>query len=81
MTEIKVDINKEIYKKLAHQASKHGISTEEELKRILTSSVTPLPQKKTNRKEFLAWVKDFSKQAGPQKTDSVEIIRELRENL
>ncbi len=79
MTEITVDISEETYLKLTKQALKNGLNPEEELKRILIQGIHNPTNEEMNKKDFLQRVKNFSQKLGPQRTDSTQIIRDLRE--
>lgn len=80
MTHITVELNDETYENLTRQAVKNGLSTEEELQRILAKSLESFSRKRLSREEFLRRARDLKKRTGPQKTDSTDIIRDLREH-
>jgi plasmid stability protein len=52
-------IDEKIVNRLKRRAAKHGVSMEEEHRRILREILQPLPKPKMNFKEFLLTCPDF----------------------
>ncbi len=71
------DIDEETVQRLKHRAIFHGVTLEEEAKDILTRTIG---HKKLSRDEFIQKAEELRKMAGPQKTDSVDLIREDRDS-
>lgn len=71
------NLDDELLKRLTILADLHGVSLEEEAKKLLEQSVM---RRKTSREDMIKRINEFRKRIGPQKTDSVDLIREDRDN-
>ncbi len=71
------DIDEEIVQRLKHRAIFHGVTVEEEAKDILTQTIG---YKRLSREEFIQKATELREMAGPQKTDSIDLIREDRDS-
>lgn len=70
------NIDNELLEQIKQNAELHGVSLEEEAKFLLDQAID---RKKGDREEIVKWANDFRKKVGPQKSDSVDLIREDRD--
>jgi plasmid stability protein len=70
-------IDDEIIRRLKIRAAERGRSAEAEHREILKQAL--LPEKKKNVDEWLRLARELRERIGPIKTDSTDIIREMRD--
>jgi antitoxin FitA len=70
-------IDDEIVRRLKIRAAERGRSAEAEHREILKQAL--LPEKKKNVDEWLRLARELRERIGPIKTDSTDIIREMRD--